>query len=373
EGSSMRLFGYFNLALFVLFAAGPSHAAPSFQVVVWNDFVSADLSADGSTVGYAEASADARAGFFDVATGTRTNLVTGRGGVSTPVLSSDGSIIQGTYSDGGDALYEYRNGVLDDLGPTTWTPTALSAVGDVSVGSLSTTMAGRRTGGVSGPIEDLGDLAGGATLAVARDVSGNGQIVVGESESGLGTEAFRWQAGQILGLGDLAGGGFGSSAWAISTDGSTIVGAGTSSAGVEAALWSGMSVLGLGDLPGGDFASRALGVSADGGVVVGSGSIDGGESAFIWDQGSGMRELSTVLAGLGLDLGAVELRRAVAISDDGRTIVGLGFEADIFSETSPDVIPGRGNLVWVATIPEPTTGLLLGLGLAALSARRRAS
>ena len=70
-----------------------------------------------------------------------------------------------------------------------------------------------------------------------------------------------------------------------------------------------------------------------------------------------------VANGLAVELTGWTLSEARAISDDGFTIAGFGVNPDGKTEA------------WVATIsaiPEPSTGLLLGLGLALL-ARRRAS
>ena len=72
-----------------------------------------------------------------------------------------------------------------------------------------------------------------------------------------------------------------------------------------------------------------------------------------------MRLLSDVLRGQGIDFTGWKLHSVDDISADGRTIVGLG--------TNPD-----GNIeVWIATIPEPSTALLLGMGLAVLAIRTR--
>ena len=53
-----------------------------------------------------------------------------------------------------------------------------------------------------------GDLVGGIFASSALGVSATGLVVVGESESTSGTQAFRWTSGGgIVGLGDLPGGG----------------------------------------------------------------------------------------------------------------------------------------------------------------------
>lgn len=118
----------------------------------------------------------------------------------------------------------------------------------------------------------LGDLAGGSISSTAHAVSSNGQVVVGQSTSASGGEAFRWQSGTLQGLGDLAGGSFNSAAYGVSADGSVVVGAGTSASGNEAFRWQASSMQPLGDLPGVFFSSRANDVSADGLTAVGRGS-----------------------------------------------------------------------------------------------------
>ena len=62
---------------------------------------------------------------------------------------------------------------------------------------------------------------------------------------------------------------------------------------------------------------------------------------------------------LAAQLSGWTLTEARAISDDGLTIAGLGFD------------PHGNTQGWIATIPEPATGVLLGLGLAALARRAR--
>jgi probable HAF family extracellular repeat protein len=74
----------------------------------------------------------------------------------------------------------------------------------------------------------------------------------------------------MVGLGDLPGGNFYSFAMDISADGSVVVGGSESGAGSEVFRWTNAEgMVGLGNLPGGDN-SYALGVSGDGSVVVGS-------------------------------------------------------------------------------------------------------
>lgn len=213
----------------------------------------------------------------------------------------------------------------------------------------------------------LGTLPDG-DLSIARGVSGNGSIVVGEGRfetsvpSEYSFEAFRWTEGEgMIGLGDLPGGPFRSTAFAISSDGSTIIGESDSASGHEAFLWTDSAGMrGLGDLPGSVFNSAALAVSADGSVVVGTSVGEPYTGAFVWDAKHGMRSVKQELEEGGLDLSGWQLTRTTGVSADGRTLIGWGFN------------PAGDNEAWIATLPEPGTGLLLCWGLLLAARGRRA-
>ena len=79
----------------------------------------------------------------------------------------------------------------------------------------------------------LGDLAGDDFYSFGYGMSGDGAVVVGESHSGNGTEAFRW-SGAMSGIGDLPLGIFDSSARGVSDSGSVVVGFGNSATGIQA-------------------------------------------------------------------------------------------------------------------------------------------
>jgi hypothetical protein len=99
-------------------------------------------------------------------------------------------------------------------------------------------------------------------------------------------------------------------------------------------------MVGLGALPGEVFFSIACGTSADGEVVVGVTSSDGGDTAFVWDAEHGMRGLEDILTDeFGIDLTGWQLSVASAVSADGRTVAGYGFN------------PSRDIEAWMASLP----------------------
>jgi probable HAF family extracellular repeat protein len=118
----------------------------------------------------------------------------------------------------------------------------------------------------------LGELPGGFVDSTAEAISDDGCVVVGESDSANGLEAFAWHDAIMTGLGDLDGGIFESHALGASADGSVIVGQATSSAGQRAVRWSGGGAVEL--LPPAEPMVQAdtiaTAVSDDGSVVVGS-------------------------------------------------------------------------------------------------------
>lgn len=291
-------------------------------------------------------------------------------------FSFNGSVIVGqSFTSPSHALrWTEANGLeaLTELpGATSSGARDVSRDGSVIVG-LVTGLAGAFRWTETTGMEDIGDIAGGAEISSASAVSADGSVVVGTGHSGI-VEAFRWTRTEgMTGLGTL--GGFpASEAFDVSADGSVVVGYSVSSSGREAFRWTeAEGMVGLGDLPGDPFDSIATAVSADGSVVVGQslvgpnwqafrwtqsegmaslGTLPGGgdagatgvsgdgtllvglvnfccpgfNEAFVWDSVNGMRKLQDVLVNEhGIDLTGWTLSQAAGISDDGRTIVGIG-------------------------------------------------
>jgi probable HAF family extracellular repeat protein len=203
---------------------------------------------------------------------------------------------------------------------------AVSADGSTVVGSGL--MRWTRTGGMQ-PLPTPPGKQGGFATAVNSD----GSVIVGSAgASGQGAEAFEWTEDfgyEFLGrLGPASSPFQSSGASGVSADGAVVVGtsqlpsAPLQPPGEDRAFrWtpaSGMQSLGV--LPTGTY-SRAYGVSADGSVVVGTSTVDrgNGSEAFRWTAATGMQ-------GLGDLAGGIVASEGYAISGDGSTIVGMGFD-----------------------------------------------
>ena len=183
--------------------------------------------------------------------------------------------------------------------------------------------------------QGLGDLSGGAYHSAAYSISANGSVVVGQSESATGTEAFRWENGVITGLGYLPTNVYSSDARGVSADGSVIVGTSGHYTGTNP--YNGINTTGafkwtqstgmvfLGD---GGGSSGAHGVSSDGSVIVGV--SDGPVSGIVacrWTTGGRQ------------DLGYSQ-SYAYGISSNGSTIAGT-------TNYAPATWDAQGNISYL--------------------------
>jgi probable HAF family extracellular repeat protein len=283
----------------------------------------------------------------------------------------------------------------------------------VSDGALMTPFIWTASDGLTSLGLPLGESPNGASVALS--VSGNGTVVVGSTQFGGTTQAFRWtpDAG-FVGLGsDLPGGGSPSLATSVSDDGKVIVG-GFIDGTQRAFRWtSEAGGIDLGDLPGGKIDSLATAVSANGDWVIGTASsavspveaflwsestgmigigspspaettpfavTNSGRSvvgrsdvagvsteAFVWTDDRGIEELQGVLSSR-FDLGELltgwTLTSANDISPDGRFIVGSGINPD--GNTEAWLV----RLDQPIFIPEPATLALMLIGAASYGSRR---
>ncbi len=260
---------------------------------------------------------------------------------SASAISADGSTVVG-YSGGDVAVapceafrYNRASGTMTGLG---WLPTdtrlslatGVSADGSVIVGwngdkrSPSSTYSGyqgfRYANGV---MTEVGDLPGGRSGSLAYGVSGDGAVIVGESDVSyfhrppanpvIRVGAFRKANGTMAAIPGMSSSAD-SRAYGVSGDGTVTVGSDQNLAFRHTASGGAVS---LGDLPGGSLWSAALAASRDGSVVVGWGYSASGREAFRWTPSGGM-------VGMGYLPGAGTPFRseALAVSPDGLVIVG---------------------------------------------------
>jgi len=324
------------------------------------------LSSDGSRMA---GGVDGRAAIWEHGVGTTLlpDLPAGTDGATAYGISDDGRFVVGSAHDGG-----------------TWETVVTSPSGASGIVELP------RYVPVSWDLEQGTVRALSTERGTARDVS-DGGIAVGELDLQLPavaelTAGFRWDETHGSQLVPNVESEFFSIEWAenarsITADGSIFVGSLTQIisglVAQRAYAWSGspadgdllpiagLSLLELPPDPSFRVLMPAMAISGDGSTIVGSYKLGvvGRPSPFVWTQARGFEDLEVLLASLGVSLeGWVELYEAVAVSADGRTILGTGRASDSAS-----------TAVWIAVIPEPSTALLLGAGLVCLSARRRGS
>ncbi len=212
---------------------------------------------------------------------------------------------------------------------------------------------------VDGEIKPLGDIPGSDSNGTALAVSADGSVIVGRAAGN--TRAFRWMNGAMGALPLIDPDEVQTSlALDVSADGRRIVGVQNDFTFLsDALLWEDGVPRNLGYLPGAN-KGWANSISADGGLVFGNSGVGFTFRAFVWDDRNGMRDLTDLLLDAGVDMqGWSRLEFVRDVSADGRTILGYGYNAE--GEYTP----------FLATIPEPSTLALTGVGLALLARRRR--
>jgi probable HAF family extracellular repeat protein len=366
------------LTAIVLALLVPSSGAaqPSFQglgqIPGFNGYEALGISADGSIV-VGRTTRDAPWPFsiqgFRWSAPAGITLLPSKDSIFPPssayAISGDGSLIVGQNSN--EAYAWTGAGALKQSFGVYGTPpfppgfsygavaNAASADGSVIVGESSSHL-GEHAFRWTAPtgMTSLGYLPG-TTSAYAQDTSADGSLVVGwATASGAPNRAFRWTAptGMLdLGLSPAQP----SRATAVSADTSTIVGWAGPTDQTRAFRWTAstgpVEIGALGDW------SRALDVSANGRIVVGAAE----NGAFIWNPDHGIRSLKSVLTNSGLDLNGWHLGAATAITADGATITGWGFN------------PAGQSESWIAQIEVPEPAMLpLLFSTYACTRRRRA-
>ena len=213
------------------------------------------ISANGNTiVGWGTDVSSSTSSAFYYAGGTLTSMAPSFTGFQSQAagVSADGNLVVGTVADSFSSLsmssgfiYNISGGTstlvdaglnipsFNTAGLTFSTLTAISGNGQVAVGyayldTVSSTPSDARafsynTAG-AGTYTELGKLGGAFSWSIARAVSNDGSVIVGQSSNLSGkSEAFVYQSGAMTGLGFL-GTGDESDATGVSADGQVIVG-----------------------------------------------------------------------------------------------------------------------------------------------------
>lgn len=266
-------------------------------------------------------------------------------------LSADGQVvlIQARVP----ALLRADTGLLTEL--PLQTTLALSDDGFVVLGEVQSSQNSATpdavlwtTGGGTQPL-DWGPLPANATLARGVTLSGDASTIVGflSDDRGLPLDTFRWTPAEgVVPIGAAyfswdsspKGGLF------ANADGSAIVGTmdfdpsptvghavafrWTEAQGAAVLEWRGSEPNPLGALQG---------VSTDGQRVLGS-LFDGGVP-FLWEENRGVWTLDTTLRAAGVSLDGWTLVDALALSGDGRVVIGRGYCGElqaIFRAVLPD-------------------------------------
>lgn len=288
-------------------------------------------------------------------------------------ISDDGRVIGGMYTAASSRQEVFRwtdqqifTGVGRPTGGTQVRVTSMSADGNVMIGYNENPITTQSVGFIWTPQGGLRTLPGSNLGTRARDITADGQKVVGSRASGSGSRAFTWtEAGGTVLLPGLDSRNYGG-AWAVSGDGRYVVGYGEFQ--VEGryfsnpVVWENGLLRDLGRIDG-YVDGHASGISDDGRVVVGIlYPVDGPQAAFVWTQATGMVLMRDYLASYGVMVpGFLELSNDPMISGDGLTFAAIGGAND-----------GLGG-GFIATIPCPGAAAGMLAGVLANRRRRRGS
>jgi probable HAF family extracellular repeat protein len=179
----------------------------------------------------------------------------------------------------------------------------------------------------------------------ANAVNSTGSVVVGWIEQISGLQPVIWTNGTPSLLVAQCFEGFcgNNGATGVNSDSSVIIGSGGVKCYIgfcgtsEAARWVNgtFNFIGFpGTCTSDSCFSEANGVSADGVTVVGTGSVGAGNLALVWTPTIGMQLVQTILTSCGgINTTGWTLTNAVAISADGKTIVGTGVDPNGATES----------------------------------------
>ena len=334
------------LTLVMVVSAGPIYTVTDLGGLGGSAAAGFKINDSGAAVGWATTAINDQHAFLSLGGGTVQDLYPGSSEAYAFGINASGTVA-GTSYQGGLAHGEiWSTSGTTDLGAGVFA-TGINDPGAVIGGN------GHAFVLVNGVYTDLGTLPGG-DWSSAYGINKLG-AVAGYGSTGTGSfRAFTWTADSgMTELGTL--GGNNSYAMSINSGGQVVGHAATVSGYDHAFLALGAFLNDLGTLGGGN--SYAYGIN-NSGSVVGYSDMAGGENphGFIWTNGAMMDLNSLIGTGSGW-----ELTQAYGINNTGQ-IVGEG----LYNGQSRAF---RLDPIGSTSVPEPTSGVLLGIGLLCIATK----
>lgn len=265
--------------------------------------------------------------------------------------SSDAQTVVGFCTGGATTkAFRFAGGQMVDIGlpPVSGAqrsiPQGLSWDGSVA-GGVVYSGAVRRGWRLVGSTYTVINAPSGGTYVDVKGVSGDGVVLVGETDQAGVSAPFAWTSAGGMTIFAPPAGMTGGTARAVNGDGQVVVGSARAAANDRAVVWRGGTASSLMPLAATDIAWRANSVSATGSIIGGeSGGSNPGETrACIWTPDGTVYSVSDLLSIRGVFLNDWTLYSVNSVTPDGRFVSGLG------QRTLPDGT--RRQEIWIAKLP----------------------
>lgn len=246
--------------------------------------------------------------------------------------------------------FKYAAGQMVDLGLPPVAGAARSIPQGVSwdgsvIGGVVYSGAVRRGWRLVGSTYTVINAPAGGTYVDVKGVSGNGLVLVGETDQAGVAASFAWTSVGGMTIFTPPSGMTGGTARAVNSDGQVVVGSARASSNDRAVVWRSGVASALMPAAPTDTAWRANSVSATGSIVGGeSGGTNAGETrACIWTPDGSVYSVTDLLNIRGVILNDWTLSSVNSVTPDGQYISGIG------QHTLADGT--RRQETWVAKLP----------------------